>query len=80
MLESIEAPIIDNITYTATPTTAQTKPVIAIPFPAAFLAKATPPNIMAIIPQGIQMYAKQKNTNDTIPKTIEAIESPFDWF
>lgn len=78
MLDNNEAPTNKHITYIAIPIIEHTNPAIAIPFPAFLVARATPPNIIEIIPQGIHMYTKQKNTNDIIPSTIEAIDNPFD--
>lgn len=51
------------------------KPAIAIPLLIVLIPKI--PNVTANIPQGIDIYHKQKNTKATIPNTKEAIQNPF---
>ena len=76
--DKIEAPTAYNMIYIAIATNEHTNPATAIPFPAFLPANETPPRITEIIPQGKQTNGIQNNTKAIIPKTIEAIDNPFD--
>lgn len=70
-------PINDNI-QTKTKIDTETIPIIKPAFAIFFAPLFEPiiPNIIANIAHGIAIYQTQKNTNETIPKTIDAILNP----